>query len=299
MPFAYDTFTDTDGTLLQNHTSDSGHSWSRVVGSVNFEIRNNRVQTLTSPSKVRNVYVVSATPPSTNYYVQAVVGGTDNSSSGDIVGVVARKQAGADTYYALQLVGGADGSRFLELAKYVSGTKTQLSTYSFDWSTNTNYTLKLVVDGNSLTGYLDGVQRVSATDSSITSAGQAGIVASNSSSSGLYRYVDNFGAGLLNDVFPQGIQSTEAFGSPKLTQVIKASGIPTAEVFGTPKLLPVIRPAGILSSEAFGIPRLQTKISPSGIQSGEAFGELSAFKFIKVKSIDNDEVVILVDVIED
>jgi hypothetical protein len=260
MPFAYDTFSDTAGTLLQNHTSNSGHSWSRVVGTVNFEIQSNRVQTLTSPSKVRNVYVVSATPPSTNYYVQAVVGGADNSSSGDIVGVVARKQAGADTYYALQLVGGADGSRLLELAKYVSGTKTQLSTYSFNWLTNTNYTLKLVVDGNSLVGYLDGIQRVSATDSSITSAGQAGIVASNSTTSGNYRYFDDFEASLLPQTLTQssGIQSGESFGNSIFQVIIlQSSGIQSAEVFGLANLATLIQQiSGIQSDETVNTPKL-------------------------------------------
>lgn len=85
-------------------------------------------------------------------------------------------------------------------------------------------------------------------------------------------------------VFPSGIPSAEAFGTPTVTRagsvVVLPTGIPSAEAFGTATVTrqgaaQIIVP-GIPSAEAFGNPTVTTSsaasVFPSGIPSAEAFG---------------------------
>jgi hypothetical protein len=55
------------------------------------------------------------------------------------------------------------------LSKRVNGTGTQLDSEPLTLNTNTNYTLKLEMNGDQLTGYVDGVPMLSAVDTSIKS----------------------------------------------------------------------------------------------------------------------------------
>jgi hypothetical protein len=60
------------------------------------------------------------------------------------------------------------------------------------------------------------------------------------------------------DIYPTGIASGEAFGTPIVSQPqeIYPSGIPSAEAFGTPLLTMFVTPTGIESAEAFGTPNV-------------------------------------------
>jgi len=76
---------------------------------------------------------------------------------------------------------------------------------------------------------------------------------------------------------PSAIQSAEALGSPQLNLKLFAQSIPTAEAFGTVLVIlgaVIIQPSGIASLEAFGTPNLlyDQVIIPTGIASQEAFG---------------------------
>ena len=72
-------------------------------------------------------------------------------------------------------------------------------------------------------------------------------------------------------LFPNGIPSAEAFGVPKIVEVVTASGIASSEAFGSDKLTLVVLPSGVASSQGFGTPAIVARISPSGIASSEAF----------------------------
>jgi hypothetical protein len=120
--------------------------------------------------------------------------------------------------------------------------------------------------------------------------------------------LESFGtANLELFLFPSGISSEEAFGSPTLdaggsaeaitvdtlsmvfgfgslsyesdqNELIVPSGIASSETFGTPTVIPgasVIIPSGITTQEVFGTPTIipgTAIVAPSGITTREAFG---------------------------
>jgi hypothetical protein len=70
-------------------------------------------------------------------------------------------------------------------------------------------------------------------------------------------WVDATGTPLPTFIFPAGIPSTEAFGTPTIGLSMLPSGIATGEAFGTPTVTPGpvnISPTGIATGEAFGTP---------------------------------------------
>lgn len=96
-----------------------------------------------------------------------------NNASG-LVG----RYADNNNYYLLRLATAGK----VQLYKKSSGTFTLLQEVSMTVSTNTSYTLKLVMNGSSISGYVGGVLKVSATDNTI-SAGKIGFRAYNQTAS--------------------------------------------------------------------------------------------------------------------
>ncbi|OAS18695.1 sugar-binding protein [Paenibacillus oryzisoli] len=101
----------------------------------------------------------------TNYAVEAKV----KLLSGSNAGVIAR-YVNKDNFYVLRIDSTNDK---LELSKRVNGTFSLISDVAMTLNANTAYTLKLSVNGANITGSVDGVQKISATDSAF-SAGKIG-----------------------------------------------------------------------------------------------------------------------------
>ena len=174
-----DTFADTDGTLLESHSPTGGSgTWTEIyesaggAGSPGLRVKGNRVlPTVTSggPTSATIACKLSGSSNSdcaaeVDAYLYSVVGG------GVQVAVACRVTGAsyaARTEYRLALLD--DGS--LVLAKIVSGTYTQLATYSASVSAGNSYTLRVEAIGTAIKGYLNGVERCSATDSAVTSGG--------------------------------------------------------------------------------------------------------------------------------
>lgn len=173
--FLSDTFTDTAGTLLENHTPDIGSTWSKIAGAGSIDITLGGKARLASTISGTVLYSNSADPVYEEYSVTATVTSSGETSTSQVVGVIARKQSGADTYYRAYLIGGASGSRGAKLDKVVAGTVTNLGTYLFDWVASTNYTIKLEVNNSAKKVYIDGVERISSFDNAITNKGTAGL----------------------------------------------------------------------------------------------------------------------------
>ncbi len=95
-----DTFTDTAGVLLNNHTSDTSNTWTRSVGTGNMAITNaNR----TRGNSGTSIYVSNWTPASADYEISAdIYIASTPLISGMQFGVGGRAGAAAFTgYYAL------------------------------------------------------------------------------------------------------------------------------------------------------------------------------------------------------
>lgn len=82
-------------------------------------------------------------------------------------------QSGSANFYHV-MFRPADGQ--IRLYKFVSGAATQLgSSYSFTVTANQVYNLELRMSSSTISAHLDSTQRISTTDTDITSAGKAGI----------------------------------------------------------------------------------------------------------------------------
>ncbi|WP_168119515.1 sugar-binding protein [Paenibacillus sp. HB172176] len=144
--------------------------WTVVQGGV-FSVVNDGSSEVYKLSYVNgsstNQYVVNGSSTWTDYVLEAKL---NNGSNDNTTGLYARYHD-KNNLYALKISTKHDT---ITLSKSVSGTYTSLDSASVTLDTNTTYKLKLSVDGDQLTGYLDDVQLVSAVDSSFSS-GKIGI----------------------------------------------------------------------------------------------------------------------------
>ena len=173
----YDSFTDTDGTLLNNHISNTGHGWVKYLksGAANAEEPGTAV-IASGVLKMGDVtnwssYYNGWTPPSANYTVQLVF--TISTLGNSAGGVMGRVDPATGTFYGFQLMGQSAGNYYL--FKNVNGVQTVLATGTISTPAVGNYTVALVMNGTSIVGKINGTVIASVTDASITAAGKAGI----------------------------------------------------------------------------------------------------------------------------
>jgi hypothetical protein len=214
--FASDTFTDTNGTDIAAHDP----NWTVVPGnSGTFRISD--ANRLRGNSTTAASYYYNVAPSSANYTVQSLLyvvatGATQRT------GVAGRCSSSANTLYFARL----DGTNGWQLFKRVSGSATQLgSSVSQTISAGDSWTLKLDMSGTTIKCVVDGVDKISQTDSAIAGPGFPGVVNSSGTapSNTLGYHLDNW-------------QAEEAGGNVTVSgkQVIAASdSIPTTTILGS------------------------------------------------------------------
>lgn len=165
--FLNDTFTEVGTVLLQSHTPEVGGSWVRHP---NFVTNANVETTFASGSSATldSVYYNSVVPTSPDYYVEAIL--DFKTITAPLNGVLGRVSSSASTYYQAYI----NGSTWT-LDVVVNGTPTNLGTYVSAIVAGVPRTLRLVMSGTKIQVFLDGVERISAFNSAITTAGFAGI----------------------------------------------------------------------------------------------------------------------------
>lgn len=169
--FLQETFSGSTGTAITSLTPTTGGAWSVQTGY--SPSSPNAIDTagtaLYCPSAA-GVYQNSATPGSADYYVEAVLNMLSSVGS-DNVGIIARADPAANTFYfARYLVGSG-----WQLFKTVAGTSSQLGATQTDaWTTGTR-TVRLTVTGTTIALSVGGTTIVSVTDSAISAAGKAGL----------------------------------------------------------------------------------------------------------------------------
>jgi hypothetical protein len=177
----YDTFTDTNLTALNAHTSDTGLTWG--TDASNFIIS---LGTAINMGAVRHIATGTETITSANYYVEASVK-TVGTGATDQPAVVAR-MVDTSNYYFAQLYA-PTGSIYCE--KKVAGSFAVIGTpYAIPgFSASTSYVIRFHVSGTSpnivLTVDLDGTPRITdvPAQSDLSLAGLAGIMNISSNSS--------------------------------------------------------------------------------------------------------------------
>jgi hypothetical protein len=169
----YDSFTDAPDTLLPSHTPDTGGVWTKHPSfTADLAISNaNRCRQSTASSGAA-LYYNAKDPGADNYYVQAQFNIITNTSGYDALCVAARISASVNTCYFARWDSTTNG---WQLYKTVSGTSTLLGSYAISYSPGEQHTGRLTLGTSSQVVTVDGTDRISATDSSITARGYGGI----------------------------------------------------------------------------------------------------------------------------
>ncbi|QWY83530.1 hypothetical protein [Rhizobium phage RHph_X2_28B] len=174
LPFLLDTFTDTNGVLLQNH-SEGGNGWTQRSGSM--AIQNNRVY-----NSSQSIYNNNAVPSGADYEVTAdlvYLSAVSNNS----VGFAARYNP---TNVDMYLLRWAQANQSWGLFKAIGGVFTGIGTDSPDAGfavANTTRRMTLRIQGNVITAFKDGVQIIQATNNEVTAAGLVAFRFNNAQSS--------------------------------------------------------------------------------------------------------------------
>lgn len=184
-----DSFTDTDGVAITAHTPDTGGTWSLHPSSVSGAaaiIATNRIRANHSGD---NIFYHSNDPATPDYIVEADLR-VLTLVAGNLVGVHGRCSTSVKTNYFF----GYSTDSAWHLFKNVSGSFTDLGSFSQVLSTSTTYHIKLEMLGSTINGYVDGVLRITATDSAITAAGKCGIWMQGAITNSTGIHLDNFTA---------------------------------------------------------------------------------------------------------
>lgn len=178
----YDTFTDIAGTRLDQHDGEVNADWQRpftgadpsyqrinAAGRTYYAYENGSGYTTNGSEH----FLTNYTPPSADYWVEARIYAASDGGSGELAEVYARA-ATPYTFYFLEYNEGANEWR---LGRSLgAGTKTTLATYVGDAITpGTSKLARLHVSGTTIKGFIEGVERLSVTDSNIASAGYPGL----------------------------------------------------------------------------------------------------------------------------
>lgn len=166
-----DNFTDTNGTGLGSHTSDSGHTWTQISGT--GSIQSNRLWTATNPGRFQS----SWTPASADYDVEGVGERiTDTSAS---IYVMGRYTDNNNRYW-----GGWSGTQWVIGKSQGGSVNGSLAVGSSGVpSVGVPFTIKLEMRGTTIKLYLNGVEECSVVDSpGVTGAGHPGLSLGGSTS---------------------------------------------------------------------------------------------------------------------
>ena len=193
--FTNDTFTDTTGTLLENHTGSTGATWTKnpAFSTGSAVITNaNRIR----GGATNGIYYASGTPASADYDVEADL---FVASVAGAAGLLGRENTAAGTYYLLDY---ETGSTAWKLYAIVNGSTAASTSFSQTLTVGQTYHVRLAMRGSSITGYVNGTAVVSLTDSNITAAGKAGVYFGQADTDSTGFHLDTLTAATPNVITP-------------------------------------------------------------------------------------------------
>ncbi|MHA1400148.1 MAG: LamG domain-containing protein [Candidatus Heimdallarchaeaceae archaeon] len=164
-----DYFTEGGNPDLENHTPDIGNSWTKIEtinsgGLIAYGALNQLRSNGTGTSK-GSLYTADITYPN-NYYASMTMTYGD---SADDTNTIAVRIQDEDNYYAVRF-----NTQVFQLYKVVGGTATALGSAQGAVASNGD-TIKLEIDGTTLTAYINGSSQQSETVTDHSSAGKAGV----------------------------------------------------------------------------------------------------------------------------
>jgi hypothetical protein len=196
MTFLLDTFAEASDTLLDAHTSDSGHAWTELgfrprstLGSAGTGMDgtvNGGILKSTSTSALTNIYRNAAAPPTADYEITLTCynsrSATFLNDTNYIWTIGARltdtgtASGDVDGYFAGYRGDSSSSNRGFYIAKLVGGVWTDLGFAAHLLESTGAFTMRFVVSDTEKTLYHNGSPVLSdTTDNSITQVGRAGV----------------------------------------------------------------------------------------------------------------------------
>jgi len=256
MAFVNDSFTDTDGVLLENHTGETGATWTKHPGhSGSAEIDTNRW----GATSGNGVYLASGVPASAEYDVTAVLFTVDVGPNGN-VGVAGRSDTLANTYYRAYY--NTNGDKWA-VDKRVAGASTVLGESGEAIGNGESRTFRLELRNGAKKLFVEDIEIISTADNVITDAGRVGTW-QNSGADILH--LDNFTA------------SDPAAGFDAETDV--SAGVGIGATVATTKIATTSIFAGI----GIGAVTPATKIAVANVSAG--LGTLASIATLRISLTD-------------
>lgn len=175
-----DTFTEASNVSITAHTGETGATWARASSSMeasssDYPQVDAAADELRGGSTIQNQHWYASGTPA-NADQKATVGFIRRgTSTGQWSGVILRMDTGASlTGYVLFYINAA--TPYFRLYKIIAGAGTQLgSDYVYTLPSATETDVDFYAVGSDIRAYLGSTLMISATDSSITSAGKFGV----------------------------------------------------------------------------------------------------------------------------
>lgn len=220
--FASDTFTGTAGDPLSA-------SWVLHSGTPSGSVVISDANRARGNASGLSLYYHNTVPPSADYVVEANV--YEVSNTGARVGVCARVDSSAQTYYMVEVTSSL-GTDTTKLFKVVAGVSTQLgSTYSLEYTSLINTRIAVECIGTTINAYRESGLIITVTDSDISSAGFSGLSTFNPSTNSTGPHLDDW----------QAYRETVQYETPALS-LVTSNAAPTydnvvsAQTYTTPNL---------------------------------------------------------------
>ncbi len=220
--------------LLFSDDFEDGNSsgWSTSNGSWSVVTDGNKVYKQSGTSTTAQAY--SGTSSWANYSAQARAKALAFNGTDRYFGVCARFQSSSNYYFVT-----LSNTNKLDIRKKVGGAITSIASKAYTVAAGTWYTLKLVVNGSSIQAYVNGVQELAASDSSLAT-GRVGLMSYNTSAEFDEVIVEDLGGAVsptptpVSSVTPTPTPSsatptpTPSAATPTPTPAVTATPTPTS-----------------------------------------------------------------------
>lgn len=217
--FVNDTFTGTAGTLLTAHTPEAGGPWTAHPNYPTSTAVLSDANRLRANGSTNSIFYAAGVAASANYEVLADFRYVGLWSSQQ-VGIGGRWDTLTTTGY---LVDFYQTDLSFKLNKLVNGVATLLGTYSVTPTVGQTLAIKLTMVGSAIKVFIDGVERISVTDSSVSAAGRAVVHLLGTTVNNAGMHLDNFSA-----ADSLGIIASPTFLDRNTTATVNVLGIGTA-----------------------------------------------------------------------
>jgi hypothetical protein len=240
-------------------TSSEGWTWNEFIGDLDI-VSNAVVPQVAGGGQ--DTAMAESDLSSADHYSQAVI---TLGASFHYVGVIARKHNTAETYY----IGYGESNGSCLVDKVINGVQTFLNS----GSGMANGTIKLSANGSSIKFYVNGVEQISFTDTSITGNVRGGIFGYIGSGCTLddFQAADLGGNAVLGNAPLACITTVNAFGQNNAVGTASLSCIATINASGHKVVMGITPLACIATINAFGQNNAAGTVSLSCIATINAF----------------------------